>query len=107
MLDNFLEKSASMGERRVRKPLKRQKLASASFPKRPFLGRVYPSKTSAGEKGKTKSYGLERGHPFLTVGFRTAAAANPIWLASFLENDNASRTRRDTRCRSIVLKRSR
>src|SRR5262245_11617214 len=28
----------------------------------------------------------------------------PIWLASFLENDSASRTRRDTRCRSVLLK---
>ena len=30
----------------------------------------------------------------------------PIWLASFLENDNASRTKRDTRWRSVLLKRS-
>jgi hypothetical protein len=30
----------------------------------------------------------------------------PIGLASFLENDNASRTKRDTRWRSVVLKRS-
>ena len=51
---------------------------SESFPKRPFLGRVYPSRTPAGEKGQTKPYGPERGHLFLTVGFRTAAAANPI-----------------------------
>ena len=30
----------------------------------------------------------------------------PIWLASFLENDNAARTTRDTRCRSVLLHRS-
>ena len=30
----------------------------------------------------------------------------PIWLASFLENDNAARTKRDTRCRSVLLNRS-
>src|SRR5918999_1009841 len=26
----------------------------------------------------------------------------PIWFASFLENDNASRTKRETRCRSVL-----
>jgi hypothetical protein len=52
-------------------------LGSESFPKRPFLGRVYPSRMAAGEKGQTKSYGPQREHPFLTVGFRTVAAANP------------------------------
>ena len=30
----------------------------------------------------------------------------PIWLANFLENDNVSRTRRDRRCLSVLLKRS-
>ena len=30
----------------------------------------------------------------------------PIWLASFLEQDNASRTSRDTRCLSVLLNRS-
>jgi len=40
MLDNFPEKGGSMGERRVRKSLKRQNLSSASFPKRFLLGRV-------------------------------------------------------------------
>ena len=43
MLDNFPEKGGSMGERRVRKSLKRQNLSSASFPKKLLLGRVYSS----------------------------------------------------------------
>src|SRR5207244_12936243 len=30
----------------------------------------------------------------------------PIWLASFLEKDNASRTSRATRCLSVLLKRN-
>src|SRR5262249_3139126 len=30
----------------------------------------------------------------------------PIWLASFLEKDNASRTSRDTRCLRVLLNRS-
>ena len=30
----------------------------------------------------------------------------PIWLANFLENDNVSRTRREMRCLSVLLKRS-
>jgi hypothetical protein len=29
-----------------------------------------------------------------------------IWLASFLEKENASRTSRETRCLSVLLKRS-
>ena len=29
-----------------------------------------------------------------------------IWLASLLENDNVSCTKRETRCRSVLLKRS-
>ncbi len=40
MLANFPEKGGSTEERRVRKPLKRRNLLSASFPKRPLLGRV-------------------------------------------------------------------
>src|SRR6266436_6010691 len=43
MLDNFPEKGGLMGERRVRKSLKRQNLSSASFPKKRLLGRVYSS----------------------------------------------------------------
>ena len=30
----------------------------------------------------------------------------PIWFASFLEKDNASRTNRDTRWRTVLLNRS-
>jgi hypothetical protein len=30
----------------------------------------------------------------------------PIWLASFLENASVSRTKRETRCRKVLLKRS-
>src|SRR6266436_147820 len=40
MHDNFPEKGGLMGERRVRKSLKRQNLSSASFPKKLLLGRV-------------------------------------------------------------------
>jgi hypothetical protein len=46
MLDNFPEKSGSMGELRVHKPLKKQHLSSTSFPKKLLLGRVGSSSCS-------------------------------------------------------------
>jgi hypothetical protein len=53
--DNFPEKSTSVGENRTYKALKIHGLSSESFPKKLFLGRVYPSRTPAGEKGQMDS----------------------------------------------------
>jgi hypothetical protein len=61
---NFPEKSGSLGQNIVRKPLKRRMLLSTSFPKRPILGKV--------------AYVVHSGAVVpLTVGFDTLAAANP------------------------------
>jgi hypothetical protein len=53
-----------------------------SFPKRSFLGRGHRSKKTGRGTGKTKSYGPQWGSRGLTVGFRTAAAANPTRASS-------------------------
>jgi hypothetical protein len=63
MLDNFPEKGGSMGERGVRKSLKRQNLSSASFPRRSFLGRVDPSRMGEGEKDQNQILRFAGGTP--------------------------------------------